>query len=964
MKNFKLFSISLLFFLGTLSSFAQIWEKSIDQDTPVTFNFRSHHNNISNATISTLPSHGSFVQNPTTKSMTYWPTAGFIGTDSFKYRFSPTGTIYEARINVISLPCSVPINGNTFGWNWEEGQKPNNTVLTYSITQPAANAGFVLDLYKMDNSFNAKINGINIATVEMEFQAGLPSGGLNIRFQDGSNYRSSPGQLPAGEPDFIYAMTGTEANPLIRVKISPTTGKVLLFGSKRSNGPLYPLELFRNTELVPVTWNVNSPNQVVFTQTVYRKTQIQGKGYGLNKINNPEITVSTINQPTCVNGQSLNNGSIEIFVVNLIDGMYTLFYDGGTFPNISIVNSRAIIPASVGIYNNIIIGTGACTSARGFNAVIINPDCSSCIKIVGGVEWNKSFTKSQVDLMNPKIINTYVPLTVAGTNAGMFFDIYRLDNSFDLKINGKHILTDGEHNEMQFDIGTPTARTNNIRFLDGGLYGIDADPIWKIMGTAAKPAIRVEVSPQGKVKLYGSKKSGGPLYELKLYNGAKLNDVNWNKTSNNLIEVTQDAYGSTKLHGKVYGENICSAGLYEITKTGILENTGIPPVVGDKITYTIKVKNIATEDITEVKVVDPLLGGVITSYVESLSTNGVLNIGETWTYTADYEITGEDIANEGVYNLATVFGKDRNGNPIPTKESIDPNAPGGSGNSDCLNCTFTAIIGGNSCDFILPIVSVDPFYWAYNYSTYKGGQSPVTNAGTVVGTNKGFEFDIYRLDNSFNIIINGEKLYDNEIQLDAKLTSGVNMLFVDGDVYGENGIPRILSLRGDQENPMLKVKVSADGIVQLLGSKTSNGVLVELKPKVGSFNPITWNTDPNLLNTITVSQEVWWKTVFEGYGYGMHNDCESGKSGGDILGNADEINMVKYYPNPVNTTLYVQANTSIKEIEIYNMIGQRLIHLKPNSSGTEVNMEGLQAAIYMMKLKMNGRVETYRVVKQ
>ncbi len=66
------------------------------------------------------------------------------------------------------------------------------------------------------------------------------------------------------------------------------------------------------------------------------------------------------------------------------------------------------------MYNNIIIGSGACTSALGFNAVISAPDCSSCIQIVGGVEWNKSFTKTDVEAMTSKIIDTYVPLTVAG----------------------------------------------------------------------------------------------------------------------------------------------------------------------------------------------------------------------------------------------------------------------------------------------------------------------------------------------------------------------------------------------------------------------------------------------------------------------------------------------------------------------------------------------------------------------
>ena len=446
-----------------------------------------------------------------------------------------------------------------------------------------------------------------------------------------------------------------------------------------------------------------------------------------------------------------------------------------------------------------------------------------------------------------------------------------------------------------------------------------------------------------------------------MFNGAELNDVDWFVDSDNTIEVTQDAYGTTRLYGKVFGESICSTGLYEITKEAAYDNSQ-PAEVGDLIEYSIKVKNVGNENVFDIVVVDPLLGGELSGYVESGTTDGILNIGETWTYTENYPITAEDIASQGVYNLATVFGKDSNGNPIPTEKSVDPTAPGGSRNPDCPTCTFTAITA--DCDLIFLIVSEDTFYWAYNYSTYKGRQAPETNSGTIVGTNEGFAFDIYRLDNSFNMIINNVKLYDDEIQFDAKLNPGVNIEFLDGGEYGKNSIPRILSLRGNQEKPMVRVEVSADGTVKLFGSKTSYGDLIELTPKTGSFNNIPWNTDPNQLNNITVSQEVWWKTVFDGYGYGVQDDCNNGKPGGDIYGNADKINMVKYYPNPVNNTLNVQANTTIQEIEIYNLLGQRVIVLKPNTSATEINMADLQAAVYMMKVTMNGNVEIYRVIKQ
>ncbi len=257
MKNFTLFSILLLFFLGSVTSFAQtqVWEKATDQDTPVTFNFGTYHTGVNNVTIITPPAHGNFVLK--NKSITFWPTAGYVGSDTFSYRLNGEGNpTLQGKINVIGLPCSVPINGSTFTWNHDEGAYRNGTVLTHEITQPAASAGFIMDLYKMDNSFNAKINDIKIAEREIQFQnVGSGVNGINVRFQDGDVYANP---IPN-----IWLIIGSEATPMIRVKIS-SSGVVSLFGSKASNGPLYPLELFNSNSLKQVTWNSTTINNVIF----------------------------------------------------------------------------------------------------------------------------------------------------------------------------------------------------------------------------------------------------------------------------------------------------------------------------------------------------------------------------------------------------------------------------------------------------------------------------------------------------------------------------------------------------------------------------------------------------------------------------------------------------------------------------------------------------------------------------
>jgi hypothetical protein len=167
--------------------------------------------------------------------------------------------------------CTKPVNGSSFSWSYNNNA-PSNPV-TQSFNQPAANYGFVLDITKLDNSFNMVINGTPLATQEMEFQSNGTSG-INVQFVDNSSYETAT--------PFIYNMTGTETNPIIRVNISPT-GTITMFGSKTSGGPLFPLKLINGNSFNTVTWNPTGTNTVVATQNVVGATNMSGRGYGLNQ---------------------------------------------------------------------------------------------------------------------------------------------------------------------------------------------------------------------------------------------------------------------------------------------------------------------------------------------------------------------------------------------------------------------------------------------------------------------------------------------------------------------------------------------------------------------------------------------------------------------------------------------------------------------------------------------------------
>ena len=265
-------------------------------------------------------------------------------------------------------------------------------------------------------------------------------------------------------------------------------------------------------------------------------------------------------------------------------------------------------------------------------------------------------------------------ITQPGTNAGYQFDIYGLDNSFNMEINGVSLA--------QYEIEFQSSGTSgiNIEFQDGDQYEADTPAIWQMTGTPENPIIRVVISPSGEVSMFGSKQSGGPLFPLRFKQSFSpvnsFNTIPWNTDSDNTIIVTQNVVGPTGIDGYGYGQNYVSCDTYTLEKEGVFNdenNDGIAQV-GETITYTISLTNLGDIDIYNVAVNDPMLGGEITSaYTGDTNNDGVLNIDEVWEYQVSYTITQSDINNGGVYNQAFVTGETSSGDTFETEYSVDPN---------------------------------------------------------------------------------------------------------------------------------------------------------------------------------------------------------------------------------------------------------------------------------------------------
>lgn len=71
-----------------------------------------------------------------------------------------------------------------------------------------------------------------------------------------------------------------------------------------------------------------------------------------------------------------------------------------------------------------------------------------------------------------------------------------------------------------------------------------------------------------------------------------------------------------------------------------------------------------------------------------------------------------------------------------------------------------------------------------------------------------------------------------------------------------------------------------------------------------------------------------------------------------------------YYPNPVKNTLTLNAQQNIDTVTMYNMLGQEVLRLSPNSVNATVDMSNLNTGAYFAQVSILGNTQTVRIIKQ
>ncbi|TPD66054.1 ELWxxDGT repeat protein [Flavobacterium microcysteis] len=75
-------------------------------------------------------------------------------------------------------------------------------------------------------------------------------------------------------------------------------------------------------------------------------------------------------------------------------------------------------------------------------------------------------------------------------------------------------------------------------------------------------------------------------------------------------------------------------------------------------------------------------------------------------------------------------------------------------------------------------------------------------------------------------------------------------------------------------------------------------------------------------------------------------------------------NKIKIYPNPSNglVSIWTYDNSKIKDIEIYNLLGNKMHYSKDNLISDSLDLSNLSSGVYLIKVKTENYIETKKII--
>lgn len=83
------------------------------------------------------------------------------------------------------------------------------------------------------------------------------------------------------------------------------------------------------------------------------------------------------------------------------------------------------------------------------------------------------------------------------------------------------------------------------------------------------------------------------------------------------------------------------------------------------------------------------------------------------------------------------------------------------------------------------------------------------------------------------------------------------------------------------------------------------------------------------------------------------------------LGNGDfNTSVFKFYPNPVKDILNISYDRNITNVEVYNLLGQKVFENTLNANTAQIDMSGFSTGSYLVKVTSENQTKTIKLMKQ
>ncbi|HIC8806748.1 TPA: hypothetical protein ACW71U_000689 [Elizabethkingia anophelis] len=387
----------------------------------------------------------------------------------------------------------------------------------------------------------------------------------------------------AGNYSFVILSYGTNVLP---ADVAGSLGSASLTGISGDSDLMY----FRkdNVTLVKGSNPLNAVLQHMFSQiTVKLDATNVSPGNGIQS-----ITPATISRHrTANNSINLSDGTITYSATDI--GSRTLDFSGNATTSAVWTAKPALIvnPGTGGAEAPALTLTnmtvGAKVKTQTINGLLVKPgakyNLNITFKCTSDALPTYNFTMSDPGggSRNGNVITQRFTPDAPAADAGFTFEVYKLDNSFNLSINSQNI----SNNEVQFEyISQGQTYPQNIRFKsDRALWGVSpgVSQIYNMDGTTTAPKTSIAqiiIATDGTVTMMGRRSLTLPLEPIEMYDPntgtpsgtgsaraisiaktatvVPFNKVTWNSTATNVVIASMIIQNATALEAFGHGSKI------------------------------------------------------------------------------------------------------------------------------------------------------------------------------------------------------------------------------------------------------------------------------------------------------------------------------------------------------------------------------------------------------------------------